>query len=116
MKTFKITIVLAGIIVAIITLLSGAVSAENLDKAEKNETSEKAIINQQELITMEQMLVGDYLESLKTPKEPNEETSIIVYDTEGMLVYKGEERKSKDMINKSVFLVQFGNEKIYTLF
>jgi len=116
MKTFKKTVVVIGFITAIITLVSTSINAENLNKTEKKETTKKTIINQEELMETEQTLIGEYLETLKIPETAIEESIILVYDTEGQLVFKGEASNAQDMLNRSSLLIKFDNEKLYTLY
>lgn len=119
MKTFKTTIIItAGIITAILALLSVPVKADNLEKEEMKETNESkaTVLNYEELMATEQTLLQDYIRSNQIPEVTMEEAATIkIYNQDGQLVYKGLESESGDMIKMGLFLQEFAGEKIYTL-
>jgi len=116
MKTFKTTIIItAGIITAILALLTVPVKAETEEKTADLKEAKVAVINFQELMETEQALLQDYISSTQIPEATLEATTIKVYDHDGRLVYEGLENESADMINIGLFLVEFAGEKIYTL-
>lgn len=116
MKTFKTTIIItAGIITAILALLTVPVKAETEEKAADLKEKKVATFNFQELMETEQVLLENYISSTQIPEATLEATTVKVYDQEGRLVYEGQENESADMIKIGLFLVEFAGEKIYTL-
>lgn len=115
MKTFKTNFTIAaGIIVAFLAILSQPLKAENLEEADEKE-SKAETFNQQELKAIEQELLQDYFLNQPIMEEVIEEKSIRVYNTEGRLIFEGLEKDSLNMINKSSFLGEYADEKIFIL-
>lgn len=108
MKTFKLFVLITGIIIGMIALMSSPVRAnENDPKFEKDNISS---LNLTELMELESILLDDYLQMNQLK---NEAEYIEIVDMDNKTVYKGAKAEGDDLLEKSTFLFQYYNQVYY---
>lgn len=109
MKSIKTMIIIAGIVTAIIALLSMPAHAGSGGEMKQEKSIEhKSMLD--ELYARESALIENYLDKISVKETIENQTEYLLYDSEGQLLYKG---TTKPTDNQFALLMAYEGQRIY---